>query len=212
MAPDMTALAGLAAALLASGVVAGVLAGLLGVGGGIVLVPVLFYVFSALGVSPEVKMHMAVGTSLMSMIPTSIRSALAHRRHGAVDEDLLKRWAAPAVVGAVAGILIAAWVKGPVLMSVFAVFASLAALHMAFGKESWRVASQLPGRIGQSVMAFAIACVSVLLGVALIVPATFIAAPWGATLAHRLNRVWLRRAFAVFLGATGVKMALNLLR
>ena len=274
MTHDMTALAGLAAALLAAGVVAGILAGLLGVGGGIVLVPVLFYVFSALGVSPEVKMHMAVGTSLMSMIPTSIRSALAHRKHGAVDEDLLRRWAGPAFAGAVAGILIAAWAKGPVLMAIFAVFASLAALHMAFGKESWRLASQLPGRVGQSIMAFVIACVSVmmgigggtftvptltlfgypihravgtaaaigvliavpgaigfalsglgaadrpayslgyasLLGVALIVPSTFIAAPWGATLAHRLDRVWLRRAFAVFLGATGVKMALNLLR
>ena len=273
MHADAASLALAGAALLTSGVVAGVLAGLLGVGGGIVLVPVLFYVFTALGVRNEVVMHMAVGTSLMSMIPTSIRSALAHRAHGAVDEALLKRWALPAVVGALAGIAIGTSVKGPVLMAIFAGFASLAALHMAFGKESWRIASELPGRLAQSAMAFIIAGVSVmmgigggtftvptltlfnypihravgtaaaigvliavpgaigfavsglgvpdrppwslgyasLLGVAVIVPVTFFAAPWGAKLAHRLSRVWLRRAFAAFLGLTGLKMLGNLL-
>lgn len=153
-----------------------------------------------------------------------------------------------------------------------AVFAILAALHMALGKDTWRIAQQLPGRIGQGLMAFAIACVSVmmgigggtftvptltlfgypihravgsaaavgvliaipgavgfaisglgqplrppyslgyanLLGVALIIPSTVIAAPWGAALAHKLDRKWLRRAFALFLGATGLKMAFSL--
>jgi len=263
----------LALALSATGLVAGALAGLLGVGGGIVLVPVLFYVFNALGVADEVKMHMAVGTSLMAMIPTSIRSALAHRRHGAVDAVLFRRWAPMVVLGALVGIFIGAKVKGAVLMTVFAVFAGLAAMHMAFGKESWRIASKLPGKLAQHAMAFAIACVSVmmgigggtftvptltlfnypihravgtaaaigvliaipgavgfalsglsvadrppfslgyasLLGVALIVPATFVATPWGAGLAHRLNRKWLRRAFALFLGITGLRMASNLL-
>lgn len=270
---DPALLITLAVALLASGVVAGLLAGLLGVGGGIVLVPVLFYVFTALRVDEAVVMHMAVGTSLMSMIPTSIRSALAHHRRGAVDAELLRVWGVAAVIGAIAGILLAAKVKGPVLMGIFAVFASLAGLHMAFGKESWRIAQKLPGRLAQAVMAFFIAGVSVmmgigggtftvptltlfdypihravgtaaafgvliaipgaigfaisglgeplrppgsfgyanLLGVALIIPATFFAAPLGATLAHRLNRIWLRRVFALFLGMTGLKMMLSLI-
>jgi hypothetical protein len=75
----------MAVALLATGVAAGILAGLLGVGGGIVMVPVLYYVFGALDVSDEVRIHMAVGTSLAAMIPTSIRSALAHKKRGTVD-------------------------------------------------------------------------------------------------------------------------------
>jgi len=162
---DAGTLVVLALALLTSGIVGGLLAGLLGVGGGIVLVPVLFYVFTAIGVDPGVRMHMAVGTSLMAMIPTSVRSALAHYKHGAVDMDLLRLWAVPAIAGAVAGIWLASRVKGPVLMAVFAFFASLAALHMAFGKDTWRIASQLPGKTGQSFMALGIAGVSVMMGI-----------------------------------------------
>ena len=90
---DIQLLLVLAGTLLATGLVAGMLAGLLGVGGGIVMVPILYYVFGAVGgVDEAVRMHMAVGTSLTAMIPTSIRSALAHRKKGAVDEELFKRW------------------------------------------------------------------------------------------------------------------------
>lgn len=263
----------LAATLLLAGLAAGTIAGLLGVGGGIVLVPVLFYVFSNVGgIDPEVRMHMAVGTSLAAMIPTSIRSALAHRARGAVDEALFKRWAPAALVGAITGIIIAAWLSGAILTLIFAVFATAAALHMAFGKETWRVASELPSRAWQQVLAFLIAGVSVMLGIGggtftvptltlfsypihravgtaaavgvliaipgaigfsiagldtpgrppwslgyasllgagLIIPATILTAPLGAALAHRLDRTWLRRAFALFLGVTGVRMLMSL--
>ena len=273
MPTDIPLLLQLGAGLLVAGLVAGVLAGLLGVGGGIVLVPVLHYVLGVVaGVEPEAIMHMAVGTSLASMIPTSIRSALAHRRTGAVDVELFTRWAPLAIAGTMTGIGIAAWVKGPVLVTVFAVFASLAGLHMAFCKESWRIASELPGRMKQRFMAFSIASVSVmmgvgggtftvpalalfgypihravgtaaalgvliaipggigfavsglgvpgrppgsmgyvsLVGVALIIPGSLLAAPWGARLAHWFDQKWLRRSFALFLGVTGVKMAFSL--
>jgi uncharacterized protein len=263
----------LAVALFVTGLIAGTLAGLLGVGGGIVMVPVLFYVFGFIDqIDDEVIMHMAVGTSLAAMIPTSIRSAMGHRAKGNVDEELFKRWTLPIVVGAIIGILIAAFVKGPILMTVFAAFALLVSVHMGLGKDSWRIASKLPGRIEQSVMAFTIACVSVmmgigggtfgvptltlfgfpihravgtaaavgiiiaivggigfllggigvpgrppysvgytsLVGIAMIVPATFISAPWGVTLANSLSRFWLRRAFALFLGITGLRMASSL--
>ncbi|MBA4266196.1 MAG: hypothetical protein C0453_14030, partial [Comamonadaceae bacterium] len=72
-------LIGLVLALLATGLVAGTLAGLLGVGGGIVIVPVLFHLFTLLGIDESVRMHVAVGTSLATIIPTSIMSARAHR-------------------------------------------------------------------------------------------------------------------------------------
>jgi len=92
-------LLGLALSLLATGMVAGILAGLLGVGGGIVIVPVLYHLFTLLQVDDAVRMHMAVGTSLATIIPTSIMSARAHYRKGAMDLALL-RSLGPAVLWA----------------------------------------------------------------------------------------------------------------
>ena len=87
----------LVVAILASGVVTGVLAGLFGIGGGAVIVPVLFEVFRILGVPDEVRMQLCVGTSLAIIVPTNIRSYLAHRAKGAVDHRLVKLWVVPAI-------------------------------------------------------------------------------------------------------------------
>jgi len=81
----------LAVAMLATGCVAGVLAGLFGIGGGIVIVPVLEAVLGFMGVDPAIRMHIAVATSLATIIPTSISSARAHHRRGAVDVEVVKR-------------------------------------------------------------------------------------------------------------------------
>ena len=78
-------------ALMATGVFAGILAGLLGVGGGIVIVPVLYFLFQALGVSADSAMLIATATSLATIIPTSVSSIRAHRKKGNVDSELLKR-------------------------------------------------------------------------------------------------------------------------
>ena len=80
------------AAVLAAGLVGGLIAGLFGVGGGTVLVPALFYAFSVLGLGGEANLHVAIGTSLLTIVATSWRSLGAHRAHGAVDERVLKRW------------------------------------------------------------------------------------------------------------------------
>lgn len=144
MNTDPSALALLAAALLCAGVFAGILAGLLGVGGGIVTVPVLFELLATIGVSEDVSMHVAVGTSLCCIIPTSVSSIRAHLRREAVDIDLLKSWA-PAVAGGVAiGTALAAVAKGAVLSGVFGTVAMLAVLHMTFGKEHWRLSDHPP--------------------------------------------------------------------
>ena len=82
------------AALAAAGVLAGLLAGLLGVGGGIVTVPVLFLIFQTLGISPATAMVVATSTSLMIIVPTSFASARAHHRRGNVDLALFRRWLA----------------------------------------------------------------------------------------------------------------------
>ena len=162
---DLSDILLLCGALLATGALAGFVAGLLGVGGGIVIVPVLFYVFTALGIDPEVKMHVAVGTSLATIIATSIMSVRTHWRKGAVDVAMLKRWGPGIVVGVVIGTLLAARVRGEVLTGVFASVALVVALHMAFSRPHWRIADRLPGRVGESLMATAIGCFSALMGI-----------------------------------------------
>src|SRR5215213_7479228 len=97
----------LTAALLLAGAVTGLLAGVFGVGGGAVIVPVLYELFRVVGVPEEIRMPLCVGTSLAIIIPTSIRSFNAHSAKGAVDMTILRRWAVPVVVGVVMGSLVA---------------------------------------------------------------------------------------------------------
>src|SRR5580698_6995620 len=85
--------------ILAGGVVGGLLAGLFGVSGGSVIVPVLFEVFRAFGVPEDVRMQLCLGTSIAIVVPTTIRSYLAHRAHGAVIPGVVRQWALPAMIG-----------------------------------------------------------------------------------------------------------------
>ena len=151
--------------MLATGLFAGVLAGLLGVGGGIVVVPVLFQVFTILDVEPSARMHLSVGTSLAIIIPTSLRSVLAHRAKGSVDMDLLKRWAVPMLIGVLIGTALAARVSADILTSVFAVVALAVAVHMGVGKESWRLSNHLPTGFLGKLMPAIIGTVSALMGI-----------------------------------------------
>ena len=86
--------------LLITGAISGVLAGLLGVGGGIVLVPAFFYVFGALGFEGPQLMQLCLATSLATIIVTSVRSVTSHNKKGAVDWDILRTWAPGIVIGA----------------------------------------------------------------------------------------------------------------
>ncbi len=162
---DLTHILLYAGALLFTGALAGFVAGLLGVGGGIVIVPALFYIFTLLGIDESVKMHLAVGTSLSTIIATSLMSIRAHWRRGAVDMAMLKRWGIAIFVGVVAGTLLASHVKGPVLMAVFGVVALIVSLHMAFSKPSWRISDRLPGGIIEQMMAGTIGTVSAMMGI-----------------------------------------------
>jgi uncharacterized protein len=96
------------AALVAAGAAGGLIAGLLGVGGGIVLVPALDLALGAAGVDRAVSLHVAVATSMATIVPTAISSSRAHASRNAVDFAIVKRWAIPIVVGALAGSLAAA--------------------------------------------------------------------------------------------------------
>ena len=258
----------LAVGLGVSGLVAGTMAGLLGVGGGIVLVPVLYQALAFLGVDESVRMPLAVGTSLATIIPTSIRSTLSHHAKGAVDWSILQAWALPTVVGVVFGAWAAALIGGKGLTAVFAIGAGALGFYMVVGRDDWRLGDGVPRRAGSWLLGFANGSLSVLMGIgggtfgvtvmtlygmtihravataagfgliiavpgaigmmingwnaqglpplslgyvnlvglALIVPATILAAPWGVALAHSLSRRTLRIAFGAFLCLTAARM------
>ncbi len=265
-------LVALAAAMAATGLVSGTLAGLLGVGGGIVIVPLLFNVFPLFGIPEAMQMKLAVGTSLATIIPTSIVSARKHRATGAMDEALLRSIWLPMMLGVALGTALAVQVRGEGLTAVFGMVAMLVALNMGFTGVDFRVADKLPegpqraalgmgmgsvsammgiggGTLGVPILSMfgypiraAVATSSVfgliisvpatigfiwggwndpnvppyslgyvsLIGFALIVPTSIIATPWGVKLAHTIPPLWLKRAFAIFLAATSIRMFYSL--
>src|SRR5688572_8224266 len=121
------------AALIVAGGFAGFLAGLLGVGGGIIVVPALYFILSALDVSEAVRMHVAVGTSLAAIIVTSLISARSHAARGAVDMALLRQWAPGVIFGVLVGSGLALLMDGRTLTGLFAALALGMAVQMAFG-------------------------------------------------------------------------------
>jgi len=158
-------LAPLAGVLIVTGCIAGILAGLLGVGGGIIVVPVLFTMLGLIEIDESVRMHVAVGTSLASIVITSVISARSHHRRGAVDTDLLKRWGIWILGGSVAGTLIAGAVDGPVLSMVFAFVALAVAIYMATTSADFRIRDSLPGGIAGSSSGFLIGGLSAMMGI-----------------------------------------------
>lgn len=155
----------LVCALLATGVVAGLLAGLLGVGGGIVIVPVLYHVFTLLGIDENLKMHIAVGTSLATIVPTSIVSSIAHLKKGNVDHRLIKQLAPGVLLGVGIGAYLSGIIKGPMLTLIFAVIALLVAINMMLGSRSVQISDQLPSRLGTTLIATTIGALSALMGI-----------------------------------------------
>lgn len=131
-------------ALLATGCLAGVLAGLLGVGGGIVIVPVLYLLFPLLGVDERVIMHLAVGTSLSTIIPTSIMSAKTHYQKGGLDVALLKTLIPGIITGVVVGTMLGTRAGGSILTAIFGFVALLVACHMALSREGFHLYETLP--------------------------------------------------------------------
>ena len=138
------ALALLAVSLLIAGAATGFFAGVFGVGGGIIIVPVLYELFRALGVPDEVRMPLAVGTSLAIIIPTSIRSFRAHREKGVVDTELLKAWAIPVIIGVIGGSLIARVAPPALFKTLFAVIAAFTSFRLLFAKDNWVLESDMP--------------------------------------------------------------------
>jgi uncharacterized membrane protein YfcA len=129
-----------------AGVLVGIFAGLFGIGGGAVIVPVLYEVFRALNVPEDVRMQMCIGTSLAIIIPTTVRSYIAHKKRGAVIPDVVRIWALPAVVGVAIGSVTAFYAPAPVFKIAFVIFAAFISVRMLFGGDRWNLGSELPGR------------------------------------------------------------------
>jgi uncharacterized membrane protein YfcA len=161
-ATELLALAGL---IIVAGVVTGILAGLFGIGGGALIVPVLYEVFRVLGVPDEVRFQLCVGTSIAIIVPTNVLSFLTHRGKGAVMMDVVRAWAVPAVVGVAVGASIAAFAPGGVLKLAFVLIASVIAGKLLIGRDSWRIADDLPGRAGMIAYGFCIGLASSLMGI-----------------------------------------------
>lgn len=151
--------------LLVSSGFAGILAGLLGVGGGIVLVPVFFYIFGGLGYDGPMLMQVCLATSLGTIIVTSLRSVQSHNKRGAVQWDILRGWAPGIVLGAVIGVLIAAQLRSNALVVIFGVLAGIIGLYLAFGKDSWRLGNAMPGGVGRMTLSPLVGFMSVLMGI-----------------------------------------------
>jgi uncharacterized protein len=136
----------LAAALAAAGACTGILAGLFGVGGGTVIVPVLYEVFKLYGVPDDVVMPLCIGTSLAVIVPTSISSFTGHYKRGAVDVGVLKAWALPITIGVLGGVLVASVAKPILFKMIFIVVCLFLAVRLLAGKDKWRLGDRLPGR------------------------------------------------------------------
>ena len=158
-------LAWLAAVIVAGGLVTGILSGLFGIGGGGVIVPVLYEVFRALGVPEEVRMQLCIGTSLAIIVPTNFRSFLAHQARGAVMMDVVRLWTVPAIVGVATGSLIAAFAPAAVMKIAFVIVLAVVSFKLLVGRDTWRIAPDLPGQPLTSLFGFVVGLGSSLLGV-----------------------------------------------
>lgn len=254
--------------MLLTGGFSGILAGLLGIGGGIVIVPVMEAALAYLGVDEAIRMHIAVATSLATIIPTSIASSRAHHRRQSVDVALVRRWAIFLLLGSFAGTLIASQVHSRTLALIFAATTVVIAIKMILPLEGRTLAAgvprgplvtvipagigalssmmgigggtlsvttltlcnepihravgtaalfglviSLPGTAGFIVSGFgdprlppgSLGYVN-LVGFACIAPATFLAAPLGAKIAHGLSKRRLGLLFGLFLLVVSLRM------
>ena len=249
------------------GACVGVVAGLFGVGGGLIIVPALLFIFHANGIAPDVIMHLAIGTSLATIVFTSISSVRAHHKRGAVRWDVARRLTPGIVIGALVGAVIADAMPAPVLRIFFAVF-ELTVAGLLWWNHQPAAHRGLPGTVGMGVAGGVIGAVSSIVGIGggtLTVPfltwcnvhlrqavatssacglpiavagalgflimgwnetqlpawatgyiywpafagigtASVLFAPLGAKLAHALPVTTLRKFFALFLAALGVRM------
>ncbi len=158
-------IAELSAALLAGGLVTGFFAGLLGIGGGAIIVPVLYELFRITGVDDSVRMKICVATSLAIIIPTALRSVRSHWQRGAVDVSVIKTLGAWVVGGAIVGVFVASHAPPGFLKGVFVASTLFIAGRLAFGNGSTSAGAKLPGMPWDGLAGAGIGFISTLIGI-----------------------------------------------
>ncbi|MEH6738667.1 MAG: sulfite exporter TauE/SafE family protein [Sulfitobacter sp.] len=162
---SISVLLGLTLGLLVTGAIAGVLAGLLGVGGGIVIVPVLIVVAELFEIDDSIAMLLVVGTSLATIIPTSISSARAHNKRSAIDFDILRGWVPAIFLGALLGGIASKSIGSNGLTLIFGAVALVVSINLALPKTLTLSQAPPEGRIKQSALALPIGFTSALMGI-----------------------------------------------
>lgn len=152
-------------ALVAAGLFAGFIGGLFGVGGGIIVVPALYALLTAMGVDESVRMHVAIGTSLSTIIATSARSLATHAKAKAVDFELLRAWTPWIACGAIIGSALAGISNTQMLLLVFGAGMLIAAIQMGLGHPEWRLAEDVPSGWLRRFLATSIGILSALMGI-----------------------------------------------
>ncbi len=158
-------LAWLALLIVAAGAVTGIFSGLFGIGGGAVIVPVLYEVFRVLNVPEDVRMQMCIGTSLAIIVPTTFRSFVAHKKRGAVIPQVVRIWTVPAIIGVAIGSVVASYAPGTVFKVAFVIFASFISIRMFAGGDRWSLGKELPGGLLMRFYGFVTGLFSSLVGV-----------------------------------------------
>lgn len=158
-------LAWLALLILAAGALTGIFSGLFGIGGGSVIVPVLYEVFRVLEVPEDLRMQLCIGTSLAIIVPTTYRSYVAHKKRGAVIPQVVRLWTLPAIVGVTVGSVTAAYAPGTVFKIAFVIFASFISIRMFAGGDRWSLGRELPGGVLMRFYGFITGLFSSLVGV-----------------------------------------------
>jgi uncharacterized membrane protein YfcA len=155
----------LVALIIAGGVITGVLAGLFGIGGGGIIVPVLYEVFGVLSVPDDVRMQLCIGTSLAIIVPTTVRSYLGHKKKDSVIPQVLRVWMLPSIAGVAIGAAAASFAPSAVFKIAFFVFASFISFRMLWIGDRWSLGKQLPGNGLLSFFGFITGLFSSLVGV-----------------------------------------------
>ncbi|MDG1858460.1 MAG: sulfite exporter TauE/SafE family protein [Emcibacteraceae bacterium] len=151
--------------MLGAGLLSGLMAGMLGIGGGIVLVPILEIALSFIGVEGDVRMHIAIATSLSIIIVSSFSSTRAHYRRGAVDVNIIKAWAPAMLFGAVLGSWAASRLDGTALVILFALLAFAVALKMLIKGETKIIREGFPDHPLVQIMPYSIGMLSSMIGI-----------------------------------------------
>jgi uncharacterized membrane protein YfcA len=163
--PDLNDLLPMLGLIAVIGAFAGIIAGLLGVGGGIFLVPTFFFAFERLGYTTPDLMQICLATSLATIAVTSVRSLLSHNRKGAVDWSILRAWGPGIAIGAGLGVIAATGLRSEVLMAIFGILGVTVGLYLAFGRETWRLGDAMPKGSARAVGSPVIGFLSVLMGI-----------------------------------------------